>query len=1004
DPEYNWRDLIRSDRSSNEERLRVFHNAAMRARRELGKQVRRLGANAVLGYREYVDLEGDATDRICIRAFGTAARILPTSAAGGMVSGLRQGSFEVQLGRSPRRRDGDIEGAYPPLPLLPATSGGAASDALLSQAVSVTRSSDEISLGGSAVDALAPTVEVLQRGVLHCLDRLPVAERVAICGVVAARAVKVFSSRTSQDSRESWWADLQEELLSHARALGGDSIVGYREHVSITDEVAMLSVTGTALRHLHTATTVPTLPDCSLAHASESRDDAGRLSRCCMCGEGLVPNVLLATSDFPEGLPILGRSELVEARVVRLKRKVTGEAHAQDLSEALPFLELELHKQLVHKMRVMGLNAAFGLRVEISNGPSLLIGVATATGVLVPALPRPPVVRANPGRFNRAFTPSDAPKSQGHRTVGGTSLRTNVGAKTPASSAPSMRTRQAAGTQWLRGAQQDAMSHASANPTSPPMGTSAASGFSRSVGQTTKGGATEKNSWRSLALCPARHRPPSRPSRAWRKWMPRFLGSFFGAAPVAGPDLGHSRPLAASTVSHPMRPTPEVLERLNEAVACHLQRRKGDSSEPAVADSFDWPLDKLQALQLTCATLCRQRSGQDGEVFAVQTATEGGEREASKTRHQQDDRHHFLFEVDDEADEDLLMVLDDLLVPNSAILCTVDCPPDGTDVFHEPAEGWSPARSATGAWKDTSSAVYGVRRVDLFEDLGLDRGTCVAHAGSVQITARLTHHLGKVLTEMYACMLFREMVSRGCTLCCLAALSWRIAVLEDDVIELVLTGQRLAEMSTPSEGKPWRSHGHGATSSAAAGGTGEEAADMSTRPCGQAPVGITTRDLLWHTLHLKQPSRWQGSLRAIRPRHLLVDDAAEQVADLAEGCHRHGAAHEWVADGESLEADKPVLVSALSSIPYCQVERYCGLVTVHMIKETVNVTRQFESLQVFYHQFVAEALLTAKAHVLAVGGDALLGYRINNLFLREDKRRAYAVISISGDAAKLWME
>ncbi|CAE7794450.1 C2CD5 [Symbiodinium sp. CCMP2456] len=644
DPEYNWRDLIRSDRSSNEERLRVFHNAAMRARRELGKQVRRLGANAVLGYREYVDLEGDATDRICIRAFGTAARILPTSAAGGMVSGLRQGSFD-QLGRSPRRRDGDIEGAYPPLPLLPATSGGAASDALLSQAVSVTRSSDEISLGGSAVDALAPTVEVLQRGVLHCLDRLPVAERVAICGVVAARAVKVFSSRTTQDSRESWWADLQEELLSHARALGGDSIVGYREHVSITDEVAMLSVTGTALRHLHTATTVPTLPDCSLAHASESRDDAGRLSRCCMCGEGLVPNVLLATSDFPEGLPILGRSELVEARVVRLKRKVTGEAHAQDLSEALPFLELELHKQLVHKMRVMGLNAAFGLRVEISNGPSLLIGVATATGVLVPALPRPPVVRANPGRFNRAFTPSDAPKSQGHRTVGGTSFRANVGAKTPASSAPSMRTRQAAGTQWLRGAQQDAMSHASANPTSPPMGTSAASGFSRSVGQTTKGGATDKNSWRSLALCPARHRPPSRPSRAWRKWMPRFLGSFFGAAPVAGPDLGHSRPLAASTVSHPMRPTPEVLERLNEAVACHLQRRKGDSSEPAVADSFDWPLDKLQALQLTCATLCRQRSGQDGEVFAVQTATEGGEREASKTRHQQDDRHHFLFEV-----------------------------------------------------------------------------------------------------------------------------------------------------------------------------------------------------------------------------------------------------------------------------------------------------------------------------------------------------------------------
>merc|ERR1712048_752841 len=96
-----------------------------------------------------------------------------------------------------------------------------------------------------------------------------------------------------------------------------------------------------------------------------------------------------------------------------------------------------------------------------------------------------------------------------------------------------------------------------------------------------------------------------------------------------------------------------------------------------------------------------------------------------------------------------------------------------------------------------------------------------------------------------------------------------------------------------------------------------------------------------------------------------------------------------------------VLVSALSSVPHCQVECYLGLITVHMIKETVNVTRQFESLQVFYHQFVAEALLSAKAHVRAVGGNGLLGYRINNLFLREDKRRAYAVISISGDAAKL---
>jgi len=109
----------------------------------------------------------------------------------------------------------------------------------------------------------------------------------------------------------------------------------------------------------------------------------------------------------------------------------------------------------------------------------------------------------------------------------------------------------------------------------------------------------------------------------------------------------------------------------------------------------------------------------------------------------------------------------------------------------------------------------------------------------------------------------------------------------------------------------------------------------------------------------------------------------------------------WISVEPDMIGVRPVLVSALSTAPDCKVERYCGLVTVHMIKENVKVTKQFESLQVFYHQFVAETLSTAKAHVLAVGGDALLGYRINNLFLREESGRAYAVISISGDAAKL---
>ena len=38
-----------------------------------------------------------------------------------------------------------------------------------------------------------------------------------------------------------------------------------------------------------------------------------------------------------------------------------GEALALAVSEILPFLQFELHKQLINKIKIMGMNAAFGL-------------------------------------------------------------------------------------------------------------------------------------------------------------------------------------------------------------------------------------------------------------------------------------------------------------------------------------------------------------------------------------------------------------------------------------------------------------------------------------------------------------------------------------------------------------------------------------------------------------------------------------------------------------------
>jgi len=243
DPEYHWRDYIRSNRSSNEERLHVFHTSAMQARRQLGKKVLQLGANAVLGYREYVDLEGDKTDRLCIRAHGTAA-LLGTPLGG---ASIQVSPLSPQL---PFTRPPASPGAAKVTDMTADETFGIGASSSLRRgflpplAPALVRATSDSPSGGCARDRDFDQ-SLMRRGTFHTLDRLPIDVQIAFGGVVAARAVKVFSSRTTQDSREAWWTELREELLSHANALGGDTIAGYREHISIYDGVAMLSAMGT---------------------------------------------------------------------------------------------------------------------------------------------------------------------------------------------------------------------------------------------------------------------------------------------------------------------------------------------------------------------------------------------------------------------------------------------------------------------------------------------------------------------------------------------------------------------------------------------------------------------------------------------------------------------------------------------------------------------------------------------------------------------------------------
>jgi hypothetical protein len=73
DPEYQWIDKIRTPRTSNETRQKLFSKLSGELQRRIGLKVLDMNANCVLGYLQNFDLEGEFG--IVVRGIGTAANI-----------------------------------------------------------------------------------------------------------------------------------------------------------------------------------------------------------------------------------------------------------------------------------------------------------------------------------------------------------------------------------------------------------------------------------------------------------------------------------------------------------------------------------------------------------------------------------------------------------------------------------------------------------------------------------------------------------------------------------------------------------------------------------------------------------------------------------------------------------------------------------------------------------------------------------------------------------------
>ncbi|XP_004405548.1 PREDICTED: C2 domain-containing protein 5 isoform X5 [Odobenus rosmarus divergens] len=411
DPEYQWIDRIRTPRASNEARQRLISLMSGELQRKIGLKVLEMRGNAVVGYLQCFDLEGESG--LVVRAIGTACTLDKLSSPAAFLPACSSPSKEMK--ESPL--------VHPPSHGCRSTHNSpihTATGSRLTQNFSVSVPTlIYTGMGsGSAGKEGGPFKALLRQQTQSALEQrefpfftltaFPPGFLVHVGGVVSARSVKLLDRIHNPDepeTRDAWWAEIRQEIKSHAKALGCHAVVGYSESTSICEEVCILSASGTAAvlnpRFLQDGTMEGCLEQrleenlpagcgfCHIPYDELNMPFPAHLTYCYNCRKQKVPDVLFTTIDLPIDATVIGKGCLIQARLCRLKKKAQAEANATAISNLLPFMEYEVHTQLMNKLKLKGMNALFGLRIQITVGENMLMGLASATGVYLAALPTP---------------------------------------------------------------------------------------------------------------------------------------------------------------------------------------------------------------------------------------------------------------------------------------------------------------------------------------------------------------------------------------------------------------------------------------------------------------------------------------------------------------------------------------------------------------------------------------------------------------------------------------
>ncbi|XP_071199573.1 C2 domain-containing protein 5-like isoform X4 [Salvelinus alpinus] len=920
DPEYQWIDRIRTPRASNEARQRLISLMSGELQRKIGLKVLEMGGNAVVGYLQCFDLEGESG--LVVRAIGTACTLdklspgmapnttthtnthtLPNTApASNACNSPSKDSKEPVFSEDPPH---PLSGPPTPLRTLPSSSPPPFSP---SKPCSRQSSSSDTDLsltprigmgsGGSVGKEAGPLKTLLRQHTQSALEQrefpiftltcFPPGFLVHVGGVVSTRSVKLLDrihnpvlgntrsyklldwnsvAADEPETRDAWWEEIRQEIKSHAKALGCHAVVGYSESTSICEEVCILSASGTAAMlnprfmregcldiggsdHRLSRQPHPGMvgsergegevsstwlgfedaspPSCGFVHIPYDEFNMpfpAQLTYCYHCRRQKVPDVLFTTIDLPAEAEVTGKGCLIQARLCRTKKKAQGEVNATSISNLLPFMEYELHTQLMNKLKLRSMNALFGLRIQISVGENMLLGLASATGVYLSALPAPGGIQI------AGKTPSDLSYDQHISTI------------------------------------------------------------QKRIDDT-----IAKNK-----------------------------------------ELYNIHPPKLFTLD------PEAFTGLNT-----------ECIEEVVGSPIP---DRQRSSRLFRST--SESSDEQSELDLSH-----GKKDA------------FVLEIDDtDAVEDIQSLLTDAPIPAGFYSCNTEVMPG--------IHNWT-----SGLQMFTSVRVYRLSNANL------------TNQGLNKIFTDLCENL---LKSLY--FKLRSMIP-----CCLCHLNFTVAVPEEELIQVAVTA---VAMSFDKETQQ-------AADRALTRGSGEneEQLQFSMELCGEStisnnqptakPSGVpesamvhSSRDRCstWlELLRLKAHTIRRGSVKTSRRTQLLAHSvsSSERCSPLPEGRSRS------LRSTRSLPCGAPVTVvkmTPLSFLPGTRIVKYLGIINMFFIRETTSL-REEGGVSGFLHSFIAEVFAMVRAHVAALGGNALVSYSMKECVFMENpnKNQAQCLINVSGDA------